>query len=167
MEVEEQWFKAILIPSLRILEKLSNWDTPDDVNLIIWALDFIFFFLSFCLSSPTIDVDFIDCKKKSRAAVAIERRWREITLLGNKIFHDAIGATTQKKPLYWHFILFELIVIYILHLPLVLCIDSFEMNFITGIFNEVLCEGMKFVCRFLIQGLKFESFFRMNWFWIL
>lgn len=63
MEVEEQWFKAILIPSLRILEKLSNWDTPDDVNLIIWALDFIFFFLSFCLSSPTIDVDFIDCKK--------------------------------------------------------------------------------------------------------
>lgn len=166
MEVEEQWFKAILIPSLRILEKLSNWDTPDDVNLIIWALDFIFFFLSL----PFLTHHrcwFYRLQKKSRAAVAIERRWREITLLGNKIFHDAIGATTQKKPLYWHFILFELIVIYILHLPLVLCIDSFEMNFITGIFNEVLCEGMKFVCRFLIQGLKFESFFRMNWFWIL
>lgn len=166
MEVEEQWFKAILIPSLRILEKLSNWDTPDDVNLIIWALDFIFFslFLPFLTHHRCW---FYRLQKKSRAAVAIERRWREITLLGNKIFHDAIGATTQKKPLYWHFILFELIVIYILHLPLVLCIDSFEMNFITGIFNEVLCEGMKFVCRFLIQGLKFESFFRMNWFWIL
>lgn len=88
------------------------------------SLGFYLFFLSFCLSSPTIDVDFIDCKKKSRAAVAIERRWREITLLGNKIFHDAIGATTQKKPLYWHFILFELIVIYILHLPLVRSIHS-------------------------------------------
>lgn len=105
---------------------------------------------------------FYRLQEKSRAAVAIARR-REITLLGNKIFHDAIGA---KKNLFidilfylcWLWFIFST-----LH-PRIASIHLTEMNFITGIFNEVGCEGMNFVCRFLIQGLKFESFFRLNWF---
>lgn len=85
-----------------------------------------------------------------------------------KYSNDAIRATTQKKPLYWHFILYICadcdLYIFSFSSTLILCRHFIWLRWISLLgylmrFQQrrrrINTDGMKFVCGFLILGLKF------------